>query len=124
MTDINEDNTAKTGESMLSGASEPPEPTNKIYEYRTQLVGGAANTIVADGELNWIHSFISREEFQSLFGGSLISADGVSTEVRYRGVWGKDKVRKFKRILRERGAIFEVCKIDGTTRSLEGWVTY
>jgi hypothetical protein len=95
----------------------------RLYEYKKKLPhaphgGGEEETLVIDGEREFVDSFIEREEFHDLFGGSLFTQDAQDppTHFQYRGVWGRDKVRKFKRVMRERGAQFEVAKIDGASR--------
>lgn len=94
---------------------------NKLYEYQTKLphtphAGGEEETHIVDAERPFVDSYIDRDEFAELFGGFLISEDLEDPPKQYRGVWGKEKVRKFKRVLRERGAEFEVCRIDGSQR--------
>jgi hypothetical protein len=94
----------------------------KLFEYRKILPHtphgrGNQQTLIVDGDRAFIESFISKDEFDELFGGYLLtSATESPRDVAYRGVWGKDKVRKLKRLLRERGAEFEICKIDGSER--------
>ena len=89
----------------------------KIYEYKKKLVRGSPYTLLADAPIAWVESYIPRKEFALLFGGHLLASDTESSAVcRYKGVWARDKVRRFKQILRERGAIFEVCRIDGDAR--------
>ena len=96
---------------------------NKLYEYKKRLPHtphgrGTEETHIIDGERDFVDSYIARDEFSKLFGGFLITENKGDPPglFQYRGVWGKDKVRKFKRALRERGAEFEVCKIDGSQR--------
>ena len=89
-----------------------------LYEYRTQIVRGSMNTLVIDAEVNWLAQYIKRDEYSQLFGGFLCTGDAGTKPNRYRGVWGKDKVRKFKGVLRQRGAVFTVKQIDGKERSI------
>jgi len=94
---------------------------NKLYEYQKKLphmpnAHGNEETHIVDAERSFVDSYISRDEFAELFGGFLITEDREEPPGSYRGVWGKDKVRKFKQVLRERGAEFEICKIDGFQR--------
>lgn len=94
---------------------------NKLYQYQKKLPHtphgrGKEETQIVDAERSFVDSYISREEFAELFGGFLITEDREDPPGLYRGVWGKDKVRKFKQVLQERGAEFEICKIDGSQR--------
>jgi hypothetical protein len=73
---------------------------------------------MVDGDPTVIERFIARQEFGILFGGYFIASDAESSKSdRYIGVWGKDKVRRFKQILKLRGCDFVVLKIDGASRS-------
>src|SRR5688572_27993229 len=94
---------------------------DKVYVYRKKIIRGSADTPIIDAERQFVESFIAIDEFPSLFGGYLITSniDDPPGMSRYRGVWGKDKVRKFKRILKERGATFELCTIDGSQRFIK-----
>lgn len=92
---------------------------DKLYQYR-KPIRGSAESVIVNGPIAWIDSYIHREELGPIFGGFLLltDSDDVKSVNRYRGVWGRDKISKLKRILRERGAVFEVCKIDGASRRI------
>ncbi len=89
-----------------------------LYEYRTQIVRGSMNTLVVDAETTWSNQYIKCDEYRQLFGGFISTGDAGTKPNRYRGVWGKDKVRKFKSVLRQRGAVFTVKQIDKNERSI------
>lgn len=98
---------------------------NKVYEYKKKLPltphwRGTQETHIADAEKDYVLGFISIEEFGELFGGYLKCFENPETTEtpNFIGVWGKDKTAKFKRILQERGAKFEICKIDGEQRRI------
>jgi len=96
----------------------------KVYKYKKKLVRGSDYTWIVDAPIGWVESFIPREEFALLFGGYLWTSDSENPTVRrYEGVWAQDKIRKFKRALRERGALFEVSEIDGQARNIMAWAT-
>lgn len=98
---------------------------NQVFEYKKKLPHnphgrGTQETHIVDAAQSFVLQFISMEELRDHFGGYIACFDKPNSAegVRYIGVWGKDKTGKFKRILRERGAEFDVCKIDGETRKI------
>lgn len=97
----------------------------KLYLYKKRLPHtphgrGLEASLVVDGKQAFVASFFSMDDMAHLFGGFIVCCDerefGVSKT--YIGVWGKDKVRKFIRLLRARGADFEIEKIDGSERQV------
>lgn len=101
------------------------DATNKVYEYKKTLPHtphgrSKQESHIIDAEKEFVHQFISIEEFGELFGGYLKCFENPKTTEmpKFVGVWGKDKTAMFKRILCERGAKFEICQIDGETRTI------
>lgn len=99
---------------------------NKLYKYKKKLPHtphgrGNEKTLIVDGERSFVEQYITRQEFNQLFGGCLTTedADSLFITVQYIGVWGRDKVRQFTKLLRERGAQFEICDIDETRRFIK-----
>jgi predicted acetyltransferase len=72
-----------------------------------------------DGEISFLQKYIRQSETKKYFGGFCWSQD--KNGVGYAGVWGKRKASKLRRILRERGAIFEVVEIDESDRNIGFW---
>ena len=75
----------------------------KLYVYRNSIQ--APSTI--QGRAEFIELFISQLEIIRLFGGRIRSRDRNAGQ-EYLGVWGVRKTSRFRRILRERGAVFIV----------------
>jgi hypothetical protein len=88
-----------------------------LNQYR-KYIRAAENAVLIDGDREFVEKFISRNEFPQLFGGYFLAseADKPSAKPRFIGVWGSFLVRKFKRILRERGARFEVLSVDSESK--------
>jgi hypothetical protein len=80
---------------------------NYLYEYAYDWYGDGR--LVAQGERTFVEQFISIAEFSKLFGG-FIACRSLDGKEEYLGVWKVRTVQRFKRLLRERGAIFEVKK--------------
>ena len=98
---------------------------NTVFEYKKKLPHtphsrGTQESHIIDAAREYVLQFLSMEELNEIFGGYIACFDERenSENQRYLGVWGKDKTGKFKRILRERGAEFEVCKISGEDRRI------
>jgi hypothetical protein len=82
----------------------------RIYEYKSNFyTDGRSEKIVCQGRKSFVESFISQKEFDELFGGFILSGNLESGE-EFLGVWGRRKCQQFRRILRERGAEFELLK--------------
>lgn len=77
---------------------------------------------VIKGSREWIEEFVPLEEFLELFGGYVTwRPPQTPTEEMVGeglGVWGKRNVSRFRRILKERGAEFEVVNGEGPKQSL------
>jgi hypothetical protein len=94
----------------------------KLYTYKRLLrTNNAQPAVFIEGQIDYVRSFITGAEFMELFGGSFLSVD--SSGEKYKGVWGKRNVLFFRRLLRERGAVFEVVKISASERTGAGHTT-
>lgn len=84
-----------------------------IYNFDSPILGyNRSIPAVVKGELEWVAQFIPVAEFQELFGGYITwhPTDEIGETI---GVWGKRNVSRFRRILRERGAEFEIVNDEG-----------
>lgn len=84
-----------------------------LYSFKAPLLGYTRSIpLVIKAEVEWVNQFIPLAEFEALFGGYITwhSTDEIGATV---GVWGKRNVSRFRRILRERGAEFDVIFIEG-----------
>jgi hypothetical protein len=80
--------------------------------------------VIIKGSREWIERYIQIKEFDEIFGGyvtyrppdipsEMMDGEGL-------GVWGKRNVSRLRRILRERGAEFEVIDNEGPKQDV--WV--
>lgn len=85
-----------------------PDTTHieQIYVYMSEYLGGRSEYPVCQGRRAFIEQFIPIQEFDDLFGGYVLSVD--ASGVEYLGVRSRRICQRFRRILRERGAQFEV----------------
>jgi hypothetical protein len=85
-----------------------------LYAYTLDWAKGSKRHHL-DGEREFIERYIRPDEFYALFGGRmrLRGPDGKS---EFIGVWGRQAISRFKRVLRERGAEFVVLTIDSRDR--------
>ncbi|MEJ7624787.1 MAG: hypothetical protein WKF34_12410 [Pyrinomonadaceae bacterium] len=85
----------------------------KLYSFDAPLLGYTRSVpAVIKGERKWIEQFIPLAEFQTLFGGYVTwhPTEEIDETI---GVWGKRNVSRFRRLLRERGAEFDVIDNEG-----------
>ena len=85
-----------------------------VFEYRNPVFGA---TVLCDGETSWVERFMALDDFILPFGGWIASTDD-ETGKAYLGVWGKRNAKRFRRMLRERGAQFELIRGDRPGRRL------
>lgn len=79
-----------------------------LYEARMKLpfvVRGPSTVAVA--ERSFVRRFFTLKEMEHEFGGYL---HGLSPEHAYLGVWSTRTCRRFRRLLRERGAEFNIVQ--------------
>jgi hypothetical protein len=81
-----------------------------VYEYRK----GA--TIYCDAERVCVENLIKLDEFALLFGGWMLSDS--QNGLKYLGVWGHRNARRFRRLLRERGAQIQIVRSQELRRRL------
>lgn len=99
------------------------KPVAILYVYKKSFKRGS-ESVVIDALAPWVRTYIDNDEFRSVFGGSIFTTDSSDgNSASYKGVWGRNYVRLFKRLLRQRGATFVVYRIDGTSRRITGWET-
>jgi len=94
-----------------------------VYVYKKTFKRGS-ECLVVDALAPWVREYITNDEFPSVFGGSIFTTDSSDgNSASYKGVWGRNNVRLFKRLLRQRGAVFRVYRVDGACRRIIGWET-
>ena len=79
----------------------------QLYEFTSNWYrDGRSERTTCQGRRSFVQGFIPLREFADLFGGHVLSED--SSEQQFLGVWGRRKCQLFRRILRERGAQFDL----------------
>ncbi|HET9341606.1 MAG TPA: hypothetical protein VFO25_01660 [Candidatus Eremiobacteraceae bacterium] len=73
-----------------------------------------------DGLEPFILRFFSYAELASEFGGHALLYDGTADQ-HYVGLWGKKKVSRFRRLMRERGAQFELVRLSSPVREVRSY---
>lgn len=96
-----------------------------LYQYKKVLplsphARGKQTTHIIDTDKVHIIELISKEEFSEFFGGYLMTTkkEPNSKKLEFIGVWGKDKIQKLKKVLRDRKIEFEIVEIDGASRHI------
>ncbi len=85
---------------------------------------GESKPYAIKGDRKWIELYIAIDEFLELFGGYVTwrppdePTDAMGEGL---GVWGRRNISRFRRILRERGAEFEVVDSEGPKQHI--WTT-
>ena len=78
-----------------------------LYEFTSEWRSGVrSERVVCQGPRSFVEKFIALTEFAGLFGGYVLSVDHSGTE--FVGVWSRRMCQRFRRILRERGAHFDL----------------
>ncbi len=81
-----------------------------IYEYRASwYINGRSEPIVAQGDARYVERFFTRSELCELFGGYVVSVSPYRSG-QFLGVWGRRNASRFRRMLRERGAVFDISR--------------
>ena len=81
-----------------------------LYEYRTSWYqDGRLPVVVVDGERSFVEAYIAAAELAQLFGGWIRSVDP-KTGKQFLGVWGQRNGKRLRRLLRERGAQWVICR--------------
>src|SRR4051794_13376878 len=99
------------------------ESVNLLFTFQTGLLGARRSTpVVIKGSRLWMEQYIRLEEFGGLFGGYVLwrEASVKSKEIpgEALGVWGRRNVSRLRRILRERGAVFQVIEEEGPSQQI------
>jgi len=93
-----------------------------LYEYMLDWSKGSKRHHL-DGERAFVERYIRLDEFNALFGGNIRSTDR-SGQSEYVGVWGRQAISRFKRVLKKRGAEFVVRHIDANDRVFRSYSQY
>jgi len=96
---------------------------NSLFSYQSHLLGDKRSSpIVIKGSRDWIEKYIPFNEFTQIFGGYLLlrepSEPSEAMPGEGLGVWGKRNASRLRRILRERGAEFEVVEGEGPAQKI------
>jgi hypothetical protein len=96
---------------------------NSLFTFRAPLFGEKRSApVVIKGSRQWVEGFIPLREFAELFGGYALwrPSERKTNEIlgEALGVWGHRNVSKLRRILRERGAVFQVVEGEGPPQEL------
>jgi hypothetical protein len=90
-----------------------------LYEYVLDWSKGSKRNHL-DGERAFIERYIRLDEFDALFGGKMRSTDR-SGQSEFVGVWGRQAISRFKRVLKQRGAEFVVRHADPNDRVIRSY---
>ena len=93
-----------------------------LYKYMLDWSKGSKRHHL-DGERKFIERYVQLDEFDSLFGGKMILIDA-SGESEFVGVWGRQAISRFKRVLRERGAEFVIRNANANNRVVKSYSQY
>ena len=93
-----------------------------LYKYTLDWGKGSKRHHL-DGERKFIERYVRLDEFDSLFGGNMLLIDA-SGESEFVGVWGRQAISRFKRVLRERGAEFVIRDADAKNRVVKSYRQY
>ena len=93
-----------------------------LYEYTLDWSKGSKRRHI-DGERTFVERYIRLDEFDLLFGGSMVLSDASGTD-HFIGVWGRQAISHFKKVLRQRGAEFVVLHADAHDRVKRGYNQY
>ena len=96
---------------------------NTLFTYQAHLFGADRSPVsVIKGNRLWIEQFIAIEEFPRLFGGYILWYEPKEHSPEMHGealgVWSQRKASRLRRILRERGAVFNVVKEEGPSQAI------
>jgi hypothetical protein len=93
-----------------------------LYEYALDWSKGSKRHHL-DGERAFVERYIRLDEFDALFGGKMRSTDR-SGQSEFVGVWGRQAISRFKRLLRQRGAEFVVRQVGANDRVIRSYTQY
>ena len=92
---------------------------NTLYEYQLDWRNGSLRQHI-DGERTFVERYIPLAEFDALFGGRTLLTDRVGKSW-FLGVWGRQQISRFKRVLKQRGAEFLVVRINAEDRIMRSY---
>jgi len=92
---------------------------NTLYEYQFDWRKGSLRQHI-DGERTFVEQYVPLAEFDVLFGGGMLLTDSVGKS-RFLGVWGRQQISRFKRVLKQRGAKFRVVRINAEDRIMRSY---
>jgi hypothetical protein len=93
-----------------------------LYEYTLDWLKGSKRHHL-DGERTFVERYVRLDEFDVLFGGKMLLIDP-STKSEFVGVWGRQAISRFKRVLRDRGAEFIIRHVDAGDRVVKSYTQY
>lgn len=97
--------------------------TINLYRYKKHLphTRGEQETWIIDATVGELNAAIPDSEFVNMFGGYLVAVDDSKPQdkTKFKGVWGRDIVRKMKQTLNQRGFEINLIDIEGSERSIE-----
>lgn len=93
-----------------------------LYEYTLDWSKGSKRRHL-DGERKFVERYVRLEEFDSLFGGKMLLIDARG-QSEFVGVWGRQAISRFKKVLRERGAEFVIRDVDAKNRVVKSYTQY
>lgn len=93
------------------------ETENTLHEYMLDWHKGSLRHHI-DADRLFVERYIRPDEFDALFGGKMLLRDRSGTS-EFIGVWGRQEISRFKRVLTQRGAQFKVVKADAQDRVIK-----
>jgi hypothetical protein len=93
-----------------------------LYEYTLDWAKGSSRHHL-DGERTFVERFVRLDEFDVLFGGKMLLIDP-GTKSEFVGVWGRQAINRFKRVLSDRGAEFIIRRADAADRVVKSYTQY
>jgi len=90
-----------------------------LYEYTLDWSKGSKRHHL-DGERIFVERYVRLDEFDALFGGKMLLVDP-GTKSEFVGVWGRQAISRFKRVLRDRGAEFIIRQADAGDRVVKSY---
>lgn len=106
----------------MSQDAKHAERVETLYEYALDWSKGSKRQHL-DGERAFVERYIRLDEFDELFGGK-IRLTGRNGEFEFLGVWGRQAISRFKRVLRERSAEFVVRQIGASDRVIRSYTQF
>jgi hypothetical protein len=93
-----------------------------LYEYEFDWSKGSKRRHL-DGERTFVEQYVRLDEFDVLFGGKMLLIEPRS-KLEFVGVWGRQAISRFKRVLRDRGAEFIIRPGNAADRVVKSYTQY